>query len=99
MRWWIRNHRWCRTAARVDRWDHTEDESEADQRRGLVEGDSEDWGDGHLELTMDAENVAEEEENDRDQSSDEETLKDIVGFRSLSSLVLYLNNWPKWNQS
>lgn len=35
------------------------------------------------------ENVAEEEENDRDKTSDEETLKDIVGFRSLSSLFLY----------
>lgn len=64
-------------------------ESEADQRTGLVEGDNEDWGDDHLELMTKDENVAEEEENDRDKTSDEETLKDIVGFRSLSSLFLY----------
>lgn len=59
-------------------------ESEADQRRGLVEGDNEDWGDEHLELMTEDENAAEEKENDRDKTSDEETLKDIVGFRSPS---------------
>ncbi|XP_038205513.1 olfactory receptor 6K3-like [Arvicola amphibius] len=53
-------------------------ESEAGQRRGLVEGDKEDWGDDHLEFTADDENVAEEEENDRDKTNNEETLKDIV---------------------
>lgn len=74
-------------------------ESEADQRTGLVEGDNEDWGDDHLELMTKDENVAEEEENDRDKTSDEETLKDIVGFRSLSSLFLYHNTWSKWDQS
>lgn len=73
-------------------------ESEADQRRGLVEGDNEDWGDDHLELMTEDENVAEEEENDRDKTSDEETLKDIVGFRSTSSLFLYLDTWSKWDQ-
>lgn len=66
-------------------------ESEADQRRGLVEGNNEDRAEDHLEIMTDDENVAEEEENDRDKTNDEETLKDIVGFRSLNSLFLYLD--------
>lgn len=66
-------------------------ESEAGQRRGLVQGDNEDWGDDHLEFIKDDENVSEEEENDKDNADDGETLKYTLGFRSLISLFLYLD--------